>query len=304
MPSGENNNRRRDESVPWLPALIIVLVVIGALYYWLYGDEAIDIPQPVVTEEKDLPDDLKVPEEPAIKYPVPAQEPEEPVKEPVVEDPAEEEVVDAAPEQTAEEESEEVVPAPEPAPTLQESLSDLLGRKFEELFIPDSIVRHFVVTVDNMTTEKLPHRYSFTRPPPGKFAVIKQPDGSILLDPENYERYTTFIKLAENVDLQKLVDIYVRHYHRFQEAYENLGYPDRYFNDRLVGVIDQLLEAPEVSGEIMLEQPKVFYHFANPKLQGLSAGQKLMVRIGAENAARAKSRLRELRRLLTAQAGR
>lgn len=304
MPSGDHNNRHSNESIPWLPALIIVLVIIGAAYYWLYGDEAIDIPEPVVTEEQDLPDDLKLPEEPAVKYPIPAQEPEEPDKEPLAGAPAEEEVTDTVPGQVIEEESEEGVPPPQPAPTLQESLSELLGRKFEEFFIPDSLVRHFVVTVDNMTSEKLPQRYSFTRPPPGKFAVINQTDGSILLDPKNYERYTDFVRLAESVDLQKLVDIYVNHYHRFQEAYENLGYPDRYFNDRLVEVIDHLLAAPEVTGEIMLEQPKVFYHYANPKLQALSAGQKLMVRIGAENATRVKTRLQELRRLLTAPAGR
>jgi len=121
----------------------------------------------------------------------------------------------------------------------------------------------------------------------------------MFLDPANYDRYSAFVRLAESVDLQRLVNIYVRYYHRFQEAYENLGYPDRYFNDRLVGVIDNMLASPEVTGRIALVQPKVFYRFSNPKLQALSAGQKILIRMGPDNADRVKVRLRELRRLLT-----
>jgi hypothetical protein len=45
----------------------------------------------------------------------------------------------------------------------------------------------------------------------------------------------------------------------------------------------------------------VLYQFADPELEGLSAGQKIMLRMGAENAAKVKAKLREIRRELSAR---
>ena len=43
------------------------------------------------------------------------------------------------------------------------------------------------------------------------------------------------------------------------------------------------------------EQFKVFYQFADPKLEDLSAGQKLMVRMGSANERALKAKLRDFR---------
>jgi hypothetical protein len=43
------------------------------------------------------------------------------------------------------------------------------------------------------------------------------------------------------------------------------------------------------------------YLFADPQLEELSAGQKIMIRMGVENAVRIKARLREVRQGLTGQ---
>jgi hypothetical protein len=40
------------------------------------------------------------------------------------------------------------------------------------------------------------------------------------------------------------------------------------------------------------------YEFADPELEALSAGQKVLIRIGPENAALIKAKLRDLRREL------
>jgi hypothetical protein len=75
----------------------------------------------------------------------------------------------------------------------------------------------------------------------------------------------------------------------------------RYFNDRVFEVIDHLLSTPDVTGPIALTQPKVLYEFADPQLQELSAGQKILVRMGPDNEARVKAKLREIRKLLQRQ---
>ena len=107
--------------------------------------------------------------------------------------------------------------------------------------------------------------------------------------------------------------LYGRLYPLFQQSYEELGYPGRYFNDRLVGVIDHLLAAPEPGGAIAvrlvdvqgpekLTRPWLHYEFADPALEGLSAGQKLLVRVGPVNERRLKARLAALRKALTGEA--
>jgi hypothetical protein len=172
------------------------------------------------------------------------------------------------------------------------------GQRLEERFNLDAVVRRFVVTVDNLPGPKLPRRRLTTRSAPGRFAVSGEHE-ALYLSSDNYARYTPFVQLLEAVDSERLASAYVRLYPLFQQAYEELGYPSGYFNDRLIDVIDHLLETPDIEGPVQLVQPRVMYEFADPQLEALSAGQKVLIRIGPDNAARTKAKLRELRRLLT-----
>ena len=87
----------------------------------------------------------------------------------------------------------------------------------------------------------------------------------------------------------------------FQQAYEGLGYPSQYFNDRLVEVIDHLLATPDVTGPIQLARPSVMYVYADPALEGLSSGQKTLLRMGPQNAAAIKAKLTELKNAVAAK---
>jgi hypothetical protein len=101
------------------------------------------------------------------------------------------------------------------------------------------------------------------------------------------------------------VAAYVRLYPYFQQAYRELGYPGAYFNDRLVEVLDHLLAAPLPAPPIALAQPHVLYTYADPELEARSAGQKILMRMGAENATAIKDKLRAIRALVArGQAGR
>jgi hypothetical protein len=106
---------------------------------------------------------------------------------------------------------------------------------------------------------------------------------------------------VENVDTKKLVAWYVHAYPLFQEAYRQLGYPKGYFNDRLIVVIDNLLDAPELAQPAALTPSKSFYIYADPTLESLSAGQKLLIRTGPANEAKLKVKLREIRSSLAGQ---
>lgn len=171
------------------------------------------------------------------------------------------------------------------------------------LLVPNSIIRHIVATIDNLPRASLAARMSPLRPAPGSFATAGAAHG-IAIAEDNARRYAAYVKAAEAVDTQRLVGFYVRLYPLFQQAYVELGYPRGYFNDRLIGVIDHLLAAPEPRSPVYLIQPKVRFEFADPELEALSAGQKILVRVGLDNELRLKAKLRDVRGALTAQAKR
>ena len=126
-------------------------------------------------------------------------------------------------------------------------------------------------------------------------------NGQLAIAPDNALRYRPYLVAMEGVEARRLVAAYVRLYPLFQKAYEELGYPNAYFNDRLIQAIDDMLATPE--GAIpTLVQPKVLYQFANPSLEDRSAGQKILLRMGPDNAARVKDKLRAIRKEIVAQA--
>jgi hypothetical protein len=80
-----------------------------------------------------------------------------------------------------------------------------------------------------------------------------------------------------------------------------LGYPDGYFNDRVIEVIDHLLETPTPAQPIRLVSPHVLYEFADVDLEALSSGQKLMLRIGDQHAAALRNVLIAFRAQIASQ---
>jgi Protein of unknown function (DUF3014) len=194
------------------------------------------------------------------------------------------------------------VPLPalaESDPSLQEALGSLFGRSaFDLLFQPQDIVRHFVAAIDNLPRKTVAQRVMPMKPATGAFRTSGR-EGNIVVGADNAARYTPYVRALEAVDSAKLVALYVRFYPLFQQAYAELGYPSRYFNDRVFEVIDHLLATPDVRGPIALVQPKVMYEYADPALQDLSAGQKMLVRMGPENEAKVKAKLRELKKALS-----
>ncbi|OHB33825.1 MAG: hypothetical protein A2X84_10570 [Desulfuromonadaceae bacterium GWC2_58_13] len=203
--------------------------------------------------------------------------------------------------------SEPAPPAPVPADmataeTVANQLLSLLdGRKpLTDLVQVDHFIQRFVVTVDNLPRNDLPHRQLPIKGASGPFLVQGEKDREVI-SPYNSRRYAPFVEMIEALDSRRLVDIYVRHYSLFQKAYTDLGYPSAYFNDRLVEVIDHLLETPEIVEPVRLERPGVLYRFADPDFENRSAGQKILLRIGNDNARKIKAKLGELRAELIAR---
>jgi hypothetical protein len=246
----------------------------------------------------------------AIFYPRPAEEPPMPVELPLpppapAPDPAPFELPEPEPEPPPEFVAEEPPEPSPPLPELDESDAEVAAALEEaagEVLVanqlrPESIVRNLVATVDNLTREALWINARAVPPVSGRF-IVEGSEDAPLLGEANFRRYDAIFERIGAVDAEALARAYQRHYPLLQQAYEELGYPGRQFHNRALEVIDHLLATPRVNTPIALEQPHVLYKFADPALEGLSSGQKIMLRIGPENAAVARSKLIELRAAL------
>lgn len=262
-----------NKAVPWL---LLSTIVIVAAFLWMPRPQSPRPPAAVTPAP--APSSTPEDSEPLTRFPVPPT--------------------------TAEDASTQA-----PLPALNDSDSALLdsltqvsdAKRLGQLFIFKDMIRRLVVTADNLPRSKLPQRDLPTPPLAGEFQVKQKGIGRAEIDPANYRRYDAYVNFIAGLDARRLAAVYFRFYPLFQQAYADLGYPKAYFNDRLIAVIDDLLAAPRLDGPVALVQPAVAYKYADPKLEALSAGQKLMIRIGPDNAERVKAKLRELRQALTAR---
>jgi len=262
---------------------ILLIAGAGAYYYFQLNKAGEQETQTVKTEPLQLPEEAT----PDIQHPV--------TESPVI-------IGNSVDEPPAATETEE------PLPTLEESdnkikeiLSEFIGSELvNQVFKQREIIHRFVVTIDSLPKKEMPVKYRLFPPTPGKFLIHKDSSDKITVDPENYKRYDIYMQLLDKLDAELFVKWYTRFYPLIQEDYDSLGYKDRYFNDRFIFVIDHLLQTREAIGSIQLVQPSVFYKFADPALQSLSAGQKILLRIGPANTAIVKARLVEIRKLLAA----
>ena len=194
-----------------------------------------------------------------------------------------------------------------PLPPLDDSdsyflleIENTLGEAVAELFVREAVIDRLVASIDNLTRSGIPDRIR----PVGTLDASFEPDTAedeetLMLGIHSYARYDALVAYLYYADIDTVYDAYQRFYPLFQKAYEQLGYPDAYFNDRLIEVIDHLLAAPVPDGPIVLTRPNVLYEFADPDLEALSSGQKLLLRMGPNNAGTLKRKLEAFRERLT-----
>lgn len=159
--------------------------------------------------------------------------------------------------------------------------------------------RRLVITVDNLPREHVPSQLRITRGVPELLRVQKDGE-TITLDPSNYERYDRIIGYVEKMDARKIGRLYAKFYPLLQRTYEETGFPEERFHDRVLAALDDMMDAPRPTGPIRLVQPKVLYRFEDDHLESLSAGQKIMIRVGPDNAARLRKVLARVRAAIAA----
>lgn len=274
-----------------------LLVVLAAVAWYLYDvarptvEETV-VPGPTLPlEERAPPPEVTAPgvTEPAIAEPMPQPEP---------------------------------LPAEPALPTLAESddaalrsLSDLVddATPVGRYVVEEDVIPRIVATVDALDGKQVPPAIQAVQGPGGEFQATpdEQPDEVIRnevgdpvpqyqLDPANYQRYSPYVEMLASVDAGALARAYRAYEPLFEEAFDQLGYPDGNFEERLLNIIDDALATPEPERPLQLIKPEAYYLFADEDLETLNAAQKVLLRMGPDNAARVKAKLAEIRTALTA----
>jgi hypothetical protein len=206
-----------------------------------------------------------------------------------------------------------------PLPPLAESdayAGDQLAQAVGEagairFFAQEALVARAVATVDALGSRQVPGNIRVVSAPEDDFLAVPDPNppeeilneagdpvAQYLADPANAARYLPYVEMLEAVDAEQFAVMYRRNQALFDQAWRELGYADGDFTGRLVEVIDELLATPEVAEPYRLVKPEAVYLFADEDLEALSAGQKILLRMGSANADRVKAKLSEFRQVL------
>ena len=271
----------------WLTLVILVVLALAAWYVLSTRQATVEeavVQAPVVEQAPEVVEPPAVEPEPAVV---------EPVVEPVVQEPP--------------------LPAlTESDPLAIETLTGLVGEaSVQQVIVSEDVIPRWVATVDALSSRQVPGPIKAVEGPGGEFEATahEDPERVILnetgdpvpqyvLDPANYPRYTPYVEMLEAADTGQILAAYRRHQPLFEEAFRQLGYPEGDFDTRLKAVIDELLATPEVSDPVLLIKPEAYYLYADESLESLSAGQKMLIRMGPENAARVKAKLTDIRAAL------
>jgi Protein of unknown function (DUF3014) len=252
--------------------VLLVALAFAAGWWWRQTHRSPPVPAPAPAAGPPVPAPAPPPSEPAIKHPVPAGQ------------------SGALPE------------AGEADRAVKNALVELVGRKAGASFLRlEDAVHRLVATVNNLASDQATAELWPVTPTPGRFETERR-DGATVIAASNAARYAPFVRFADGIDTKKAVALYFRLYPIFQRAYEDLGYPGKYLNDRVVEVVDNLVATPKVAGPIRVRRVGAdaavgpgLYLYEDPALESASAGQKILLRMGAENAATLTAKLAEIR---------
>jgi hypothetical protein len=147
---------------------------------------------------------------------------------------------------------------------------------------------------------------------PAKIVPVLKPEdvfeingarGQMAIDPRSYRRYEPLAAAVASINANGVAQAYRTIQPRLDEAYRSLGRSENTVDEALAVALNLLISTPEVQDPIRLIPGKgATYAFADPQLESLAPVQKHLIRMGPQNAALIRARLRELAAALNASA--
>jgi len=199
------------------------------------------------------------------------------------------------------------LPTPESAPpltvlpplndsdaTLRQAAAGLTSHPgFARWLTADDLVRRFTATIDNLAEGVNPKVHLPFLAPRGAFQV-REREGRVVIDPASYRRYDTLGAVAETIDPGQAASLFRTFEPLINSAYQELGYPEGAFRDKLTLAIQEILAAPILEGDIEVEPLVMTYAYRDPALEALPPAQKQLLRTGPRNTRIVQEQLRRL----------
>jgi hypothetical protein len=158
----------------------------------------------------------------------------------------------------------------------------------------DGLILNFVLVTTKIANGESPVGELKAIGPVPRFRTRKSRN-ILSIDPASYRRYDRYAEAVSALDAAGTARLYATIKPRVLDAYRRTGHPDGDFDPVLERAVVELLKTPVVEGEIALEeQAAVGFAFSDPRLQGTSAAQKHLLRMGPQNVRTVQGKLRDI----------
>lgn len=285
--------------IGWIATVVLVLV---ALALYLFSERAVppepepEPPEPVPAEPADAPAESE-PAEPdedvdgdAAGLPEPSPESQFSNREPGV-------PVESPPEEIV-----EMEPAPidleREAGEVRAELGQALEPEQLQLVAEEQLLQRLVTTLNSLDGDPIPLRFRPIEHVPGLPRIEGEGDGDGdgLRLPDTFDpRYRPYREMFERLDVEQLAALFERHEPAMEQAWQAMGEEHaQSFRERTVDVLRHLARFDVPDNRPELVRPDVLYEYADPQLEALSWGRKILVRIGPEQARPVQRKLEAL----------
>lgn len=159
--------------------------------------------------------------------------------------------------------------------------------------VTDDMVRRFVVAVVAVAEGRSPEAQLDFLVPDRPFSAEQSGD-RLVVGAESFRRYDVATATFASLDTEGVARLYRQTHPLIEEAYRELGLPDRTFDETLSVAIDNLLTARVPDTPLDVEDDEGVYVFSDADIEALSPAEKHLLRMGPENARRFQAKLREI----------
>jgi len=180
-----------------------------------------------------------------------------------------------------------------------EKISELSsGTSLLSYLVDEQLVRRAVVLVENISRGQYPQTALPYKPIVEEMQVSSDDGRLFTMEATSYTRFDAAVAAFVALDTEQTVGLYRLLSPLLQQAYAEIGFRDAEFEQALIKAIDAVLSAPEIEGPFQLVKPSVMYLYADTRLEELANMNKQLIRLGPENSARLKAKLREFKQAL------
>ncbi|WIG98085.1 DUF3014 domain-containing protein [Myxococcus sp. SDU36] len=165
------------------------------------------------------------------------------------------------------------------------------------------LLRRFVTVVGNVANGDSPREAVSFLAPASTFEARRK-GGKLVIEMKSYARYDVLGKVVGSLDMGVLVSTYRDVRHLAERLHKETARPGSTFDATLHLAFEQVLAVPVIDGDVEVVPKGAMFVYADPKLEGLTAAQKHLLRMGPKNLRRLQDKVREASQQLTQQASR